>query len=183
MPDTYTYKPEDTMAAYGALNTEYSNLQQGHIANKKWYRKYRNWAEWWRDTTTSALYGINGTNATDPLAQLQTQLMSQYELTKPSTAFSQDYDFGKMIDARNRALATALRQRAAGMGVQGGYQGAIDSAQAARNTLVSQSLSTYRPMAYQASQQIQNDTDKLVEAMAQADFEGRKSIAGAGRGA
>ena len=185
MPDTYNYQAQDNTAATEAFNTEYGNIGTGHVAKRKWYRKYRSWAEFWRDTTQGALYGLNGTGPTDPLAQLQNQLMAQYQdqAAKGATNFQDKYNFGGMVDARNQGMAQALRQRAAGMGVQGGYQGTIDAATQARQTLVNQSMAAYRPMAYQAQQQIQTDTDQLINAISQADYEGRKAVTGAGRGA
>src|SRR5574340_799082 len=104
MPDVFSYQPQDNTAAAAALQGEYANIGTGHQAKKKWYRKDRSWAEFWRDTTQSSLYGLNGTGPTDPLAQLQNQLMAQYQqqVGKGAANFAQNYNFGGMIDARNR---------------------------------------------------------------------------------
>ncbi len=184
MPDMYSYQPEDTTAATTALENSYNRLGRHH-PNKAWYRKYRGWAEWWRNTAQSSLYGYGGTGPTDPLAQLQNQLAAQYQeqAAKGAANFSSNYEFGGMINARNQGMAQALRQKAAGMGVQGAYQGTMDAATQARQTLVNQSMAAYRPIAYQAQQQIQGNTDELLNALAQANFEGQKTIAGAGRAA
>ena len=141
MADTYTYQAPDLAQTLSGLSDEYSKINTKHVANKKWYRKYQRWSEFWRDTTQGALYGLNGGPATDPLANLQSQLLTQYQQNQ--AGYSPDYNFKPMVNARNTALSTALRQRGAGMGMQNLYNPTIDAATNARQTLVNQSMAAY----------------------------------------
>ena len=179
MADTWTYT-QPTSVDNSALENELGNTNYSHNSGKKWYRSYRSWADYWRDTAAGALTDKYGT-PTDPLAQLQQQLYQQYTNLSSTTPYNENYDFSKLINARNMGSGAMLQQRAAGIGVQNAYQPAMDYAQRARQTLIDQSLAAYRPQAYQQNQAYQNNQDQLMEALAKADYETKASIEGAGR--
>jgi hypothetical protein len=182
---TYAYQPSDTQATQDALNAEYSNMDYGHHGNRKWYRKYRSWADYWRDTTKGAMFGMSGSAPTDPMAQLQQQLLTQYQTEKSKTpnVYDPNYNFGGMINAQQQGMSAALRQRAAGLGLTDVYQPSINAAARSRQTLADQAMAAYRPQAWQANQQMQQSQDQLLTAMAQADFESRKAVEASGRSA
>ena len=134
--DTYQYQEPDMAATNAAVNADFADTSYAHEKNKRWYKKYRSWADYWRTTAEGALVGTSATQPTDPLAQLQKQLLGQYEKTKTNEPYAANFDFGGMINARNQGSASILNQRAAGMGVQGAYQPTVDAASRARQTLV-----------------------------------------------
>lgn len=179
--DSYYYQAPDMTDAYAAQDQGFSANDYSHHRNKRWYVKYRSWADYWRDVAGGALLGTSTTAPTDPLAQLQQQLLGKYEATKVSTAFAPNYDFKALINARNKGGAAQLQQKAAGMGMANIYQPTIDAASQARQTLVNQSMAAYRPQAYAQNQAYQNQQDQLLEALAKAQTETYAQVKGAGR--
>ena len=183
---TYSYQQDLNVAPTNdALAASYAKLDYGHHGNRKWYRKYRSWADYWRDTTKGALFGMNGGAPTDQLAQLQGQLLSQYQADKLKNpvAYNPNYNFTNLIGARQKGLTQALNQRAAALGVGDVFQGSMDAATRSRETLANQAMATYRPEAWSQNQVLQNSQDQLITQMALADLEARKSVEGAGRNA
>lgn len=168
-----------------ALANSYAGLDYGHHGNRKWYRKYRSWADYWRTTTEGALFGLKGGAPTDELSQLQQQLFAQYQADKLKNpeAFNPNYNFTNLIGARQKGLTQALNQRAAALGIGDVFQGSMDIATRSRETLANQAMATYRPTAWAENQKLQNTQDAMITQMALADIEARKSVAGAGRNA
>lgn len=166
-----------TTTDYGALSDALGAVDTGHVKKKRWYRKYRRWAEAWRGIGGGAL-GTGDFEATDPLAQLQNQLTSAVE---QGTAFDPNYDIKGMVDARQQSLAAALRQRSAALGLGNALGGITDEAMRARETLASMSMAAYRPQAFQAQQGLDDQTAELLQALAQAQFETEATVEGTGR--
>lgn len=183
---TFSFTPDTNVSTTNAaLGDAYAGLDYGHHGNRKWYRKYRSWADYWRTTTEAALFGLNGGAPTDELSQLQRQLYSQYQFDKLTTpeAFNPNYNFTNLIGARQKGLTQALNQRAAALGIGDAFQGSMDIATRSRETLVNQAMAAYRPTAWAENQKLQNAQDAMITQMALADIEARKSVAGAGRNA
>jgi hypothetical protein len=173
---TISYQAPTDLDTSG-LTDALSGIATKHVKKKYWYRKYRRWAEAWRDIAGGAL-GTGDFEATDPLAQLQQQLTGAVSTDK---TFDQNYNFSGMLNARQKSLATALHQRGAALGLGNALGGIADEAQRARSTLASMSLAAYRPMAFQAQQQLDDQTAELLQALAQAQFETEATIEGTGR--
>ena len=177
-PSTYQWQPPG-----GAAWEQY--LQQGtdmllgtptgHQSDIR--RKVGNMQNWWQEMGERDLgVGAYQGQATNPLSQLQYQLGQQYNPNAVTGAF-QGYDFGHMMQMRNRGIADVLNQRAAQMGVKGAYGGVIDQAQRARETMAEQALAAYRPQAWQAQQQASQQTQQLLAALQQMEFETERTMA------
>lgn len=169
-------------AAPAGMRDTLASIPTKHYSNKKWYRKYRNWAGSWREIAKGSL-GLGGYEAMDPLSRLQGELGGNVSEEDFINALTEDYDFTKDISARDVGLNKYLRQQAAQMGVENAYAGVGGVAQRARSTLADTSLAAYRPQAYQTQQQLQDQTQQLLTSIAQAEFESDKAIAEAGRSA
>jgi hypothetical protein len=161
--------------ALGAIPTK-------HVSKKKWYRKYRAWADYWRTVAQSSL-GQGGFEAMDPIARLQNQLGREISEEDFVNALTADYNFDPDIRAREAGLSKYLRQQSAALGVEGAYAGIESADQRARNALASQALAAYRPQAYQAQQQFQDQAQQLLTSIAQAEFEADRATTEAGRSA
>lgn len=152
----------------------------GSSTKKKWYRDYRKWAKYWREGTEEAM-GYGKGPATDPLAQLQTALMGKVDMNQIQNGYSQGYDPSGLVGAQNKAMAATLNQRAAGMGVGGAYDAVMNASNSSRQTLINQAMAAYRPQAYEAQQQLTQNSDQLLQAIQQANLEAQKSLAASGR--
>jgi len=165
----------------GPLVSTLQEIPTKHVSSKYWYRKYRRWSDFWRESTKGAL-GYGDYDATDPLAQLQQGLLSQYDQNALSGAFNMGtQDFSNLIGARNQGLSAALQQQGARLGIGDAFMGVADVANRARTTMAERSLAAYRPQAYTAQQQLGDQTSQLLTAIAQSEMAGEAAVEGAGR--
>lgn len=149
----------------------------GHVSNSNLYKKERRWADFYRMGALQSLGGEPGQVGFDPLAQLQAQLGS----SSSAGLFSGSTNIRGMIEARNRAMTSALNQRASAMGIQGAYSGLLGQQNRTRDALVEQSMAQYEPMRWQAEQQWLDTRSAALRNLSQTETEMAKTLLMSGR--
>lgn len=180
-PGTYQYKWPQIQPQYGGgdyydlaqqIHGKFAEIPTGHT--DKQYRKVRSWADFYRTgalTSMGMMPGVEG--AVDPLAQLQSALMAQYDPTVAQN-LGQNVSFSDTLRQQQRGMTAQLQQQAAAMGTPGLYEGLLGQQARAREALASKAQAAYDPMRWQMQQQVQQQEQQLLSAINQADLEARR---------
>jgi hypothetical protein len=135
------------------------------------------WQDWWRAYVGTSLGMPKGTQAIDPMRQLQTQLTNQYN---PSEVFGGQFDFGRAAQARTMGLGVQGKQQAAMQGVQGAFDPLQAAQLRSRDAVVGQAQAAYGPAKWAQNQQYLQEAEGLFDIINKAELEQRIGYAGLG---